>query len=464
MATIYVSKDGNDSNAGTDISSPKLTLDSAISASSRDGAVEIIDSETYTPPGIYIRGTDVRYDLTIVATGSNTPIINGAGTNSVAFYVAASGTIFRGLEFANFKEQPIEIHSSSTRTSNGCLTFITGCYFRDNGGTASIPTISGLGGHTSHGSAKVTRCKIINNTGPGIDSVQDFVRITNCLIVTNGQHGITGSPVTGAARTGMSASFCTIVTLDSSGDPFDGFAIKRFGGSVSNCLVSGSRFGISSTKTDSGHFLSSNNFVLADEQTHGGLGLGSSSEAGLNEIDYLGFDNYREDLFNSTNASGGYHLATASSTHVSQDAASPIDAGNKFTNAPTIDLDGNIRPYGGTGVYDSTANFDIGCYEFIPIPWTEFTTSAPEPDFDADFTINAQRNTVSQQRRNNGQWPPSLTGVKHIITQPPYSSVVPGAANLRGRTAPYMLSNGGDPTKYTVSSSNNANSSKSGSA
>ena len=50
MGTVFVSKSGNDSNAGTDSGSPKLTIQSAVDAvdgTSAPRIVTILDSGTY---------------------------------------------------------------------------------------------------------------------------------------------------------------------------------------------------------------------------------------------------------------------------------------------------------------------------------------------------------------------------------------------------------------------------------
>ena len=56
MATYFVAKTGDDANAGTSVSAPKLTIDSAWQATTlgaSDDSIIILDSETYTGSGNY---------------------------------------------------------------------------------------------------------------------------------------------------------------------------------------------------------------------------------------------------------------------------------------------------------------------------------------------------------------------------------------------------------------------------
>jgi hypothetical protein len=114
MAIYFVAKTGNDSNAGTSVSAPKLTIDSAwqaVALGASDDSIIILDSETYTGSDNYqlsnrnvttftIKGDDGTY-----SGSKQLPVIDGGGTAEHFMYVrgtAGDGWTIENLKFINF--------------------------------------------------------------------------------------------------------------------------------------------------------------------------------------------------------------------------------------------------------------------------------------------------------------------------------------------------------------------------
>ena len=114
MATYFVAKTGDDANAGTSVSAPKLTIDSAwlaVALLDSDDEIIILDSETYTGSDNYqlsnrnvttftIKGDDGTY------SGSRQlPVIDGGNTAEWFMYVRGTtgdGWTIENLKFINF--------------------------------------------------------------------------------------------------------------------------------------------------------------------------------------------------------------------------------------------------------------------------------------------------------------------------------------------------------------------------
>ncbi len=169
MATYFVAKTGNDSNAGTSVSAPKLTIDSAWQATTlgaSDDEIIILDSETYAGSSNYelsnrnvttftIKGDDGTY------SGSNQmPVIDGEGSAEHFMYVrgtAGTGWLIENIKFINFLVDSgvgiIRYGTTLSQTLN-----VNNCVFDNNVGICL-----GLDHDTT---LNVTRCKFINHEDP----------------------------------------------------------------------------------------------------------------------------------------------------------------------------------------------------------------------------------------------------------------------------------------------------------
>ncbi len=160
MAIYYVSKSGNDSNAGTDVGAPKLTAGSAFAAVSQGDSIIFLDSGTYSGSdntNITARNVD---DITIKADDGTysgavqSPVIDGGGTAGY-FIKYDENYTFSGLTFTNFATTTLGLMTFRTTSGLTALT-IRDCIFHDNTGQiirAEYPT------HTT-----VERCQFYNNT------------------------------------------------------------------------------------------------------------------------------------------------------------------------------------------------------------------------------------------------------------------------------------------------------------
>ena len=93
MANYYVSKSGNDSNAGTAVGAPKLTAGSAFAAVSQGDSIIFLDSGTYSGSdntNITARNVD---DITIKADDGTS--VMDLGPEEFAFFPVKGGV---GLE------------------------------------------------------------------------------------------------------------------------------------------------------------------------------------------------------------------------------------------------------------------------------------------------------------------------------------------------------------------------------
>lgn len=132
MATIFVSKAGNDSNAGTSQDSPKLTIAAAtLAATSDNDIVEIIDEGTYAESQILIKASDVT--LTHTASELGRPVIDSSGLGSTQPISLKSGGTrtgftLNGIEVKGSGHDSQELYAMNNNTSNAVGLTITDCF------------------------------------------------------------------------------------------------------------------------------------------------------------------------------------------------------------------------------------------------------------------------------------------------------------------------------------------------
>ena len=195
MATYYVAKNGNDSNAGTDQTAPKLTIASAISAAgTRLDVIEIIDEGTYSENQLTI-STD---QLTIRHTASELgrPVIDSTGGSQFATVYGENLTLI-GLEIKGGTSQTIYKGDSSYSKFH-----ISGCFIHET---------PKLGSHTYDNTGTPSTIKqsvlYFDGTATPINS-ENGLEISNCLITASAG---TNPLLQGYTPTTNTASFSTFI-------------------------------------------------------------------------------------------------------------------------------------------------------------------------------------------------------------------------------------------------------------
>ena len=413
MATIYVKASdagASDSNAGTDPSAPKATIQSAIEAAddSAPAVVIILDSETY---GEQLNvGTDGGFtpqNITIKGDTGQLPVLDGQGNQAGGIRgTHGRGTVGRTCTGQNMK---FTRHAGAT-TSGGVfqgngsqtnlgLAFVAiDCEFVAN--TTAIFMRTG-GNSDNHNSAN--RCKFTENTkplvdqhsgtGPGLGDM--FIDFVNCVFgITANTEGID----LGTGTSNGTVKNCSFVTnTDQSGHHIilaaviENTVVQNLA-STSNHLV-----GIQANSSRSNNATFGN---FATAQT-GGTDGGNNLEG-------------QDPLFTDT---------TLSNPDLSIPSNSPLVDAGKTISAITVDFNGVTRP--------QNANYDIGAFE-LELPAFYPANDAGEKfarKFGSDsFSIHSTANMLFTRKF-------ALTGSGN--DQGPFFLSNPSPVNLRERTDPY---------------------------
>ena len=400
MTVYYVAKTGNDSNAGTDPASPKLTIDDAVDTAYRAGAgniVEILDSEQYDEGEILVQTNAV----TIRATGSNKPILDGdAGAHDYAFWSYVSGCVYQGLHMRNYDNTIIYGGNASGKSflMSGCIAH-------------SILGPQYLGSGFPVGQAEVHDSWIISDTRGAVETVNpDPVWINNSVIVSNAA----GYPALRGVynHENVTASFCTILGAGFNGSSDHYPIVNVWRGIIRNCIVSGSGNGINAYTGNSTY-----NLVYVDNddfmawKSDGGAN-GSTRSADTGEIT-------GDPLF----------VAGAAPTriNINEDnynigASSPaVDAGVAYLSVDA-DISGNAR----------VAPPDLGAYEYqtIPATWTSYLSESNRR-YGRDLTINNYKNLRANHKFRVASNPDQM----------PFLYGGSGSPTIRARGKAYKVNN-----------------------
>jgi len=403
MTVYYVAKTGNDSNAGTDPASPKLTIDDAVDTAWRGGAgniVEILDSEQYDEGEIQI----LTNAVTIRATGSNKPILDGeAGAHNYAFWSYVSGCVYQGLHMRKYDDTIIYGGNASGKSflMSGCIAH-------------SIMGPQYLGSGFPVGQAEVHDSWIISDRRTAVQTVNpDPVWINNSVIVSNSEGY---SALKGVYNhENVTASFCTILGAGFNGSSDHYPIVNVWRGIIRNCIVSGSGNGINAYTGNSTY-----NLVYVDNDAFmawdtGGGANGSTRAQNTGEI-------ARDPEF----------VAGAAPTHIDIDvdnynigAASPANAAGVAYLSVSVDISGNVRG-------DPP---DVGAYEFNPT-WTRYL-SEPDRRFGRDLTINNYKNLSADHKFRLRE------GTKSVANpgQMPFLYGGSGVPTIRARGKAYKVNN-----------------------
>ena len=374
MAIYFVAKTGNDSNAGTSVSAPKLTIDSAWLATSTGDSIIILDSETYAGGSNYELSNRNITELTVQGddgTYTNTtqnPTIDGETGAGWFMYVrgtSGSGWTFRNLKFIRFNSTAGEgILRYGTGISQTLL--IEDCEFSD-----SIGRTLALAGATT---LTLSRCKFfdINGVTSGDNGIVGFAAqntnistIKNCLFYNLGPRMANGSfRVIGAGsrlnNSNSVVSHCTIAkrntTVSNAATPTHLIDIGP--GTVEHCLIY--NFDVTDT---SGATINGTSAATVRYNTYGSTDItwsgsegplkGSGTETGnVLLTGDPGFVDYEKN---------DYRLTVAA-----RSIAVDVSSGS----TETVDITNTLRSELDRLAYNSGLN-DNGCYE------TSFWTPSP---------------------------------------------------------------------------------------
>lgn len=399
----YVAKRGDDSNAGTDPSSPKLTINNAVAAAYGAGTgniVEIIDSGQYNEGDINI----FTNPITVRATGSNKPIMDGdSGNNDYAFVPYISGNLFQGLHMRNYDDGLI----NTSFNSNAKSYILSGCIGHFIGGPQQIGN-----GLSSGQSAEVKDCLIVSDTRNAFTCENAIVWFNNSVVASNA----VAYPAIDSqqANVNITASFCTFIGSGHDNNAGRYYNIVNRVYKVINCIVSGSGDGINA-------FDSTYNLVEVSGEPF--ITWSNDSFDGTPRTRNTG-EQSGDPLFQSGSQPGTATPAVNGNVdfdtqwYTITEGSRAIDAGVSYLSV-TTDISGNTR-----------TSPDIGAYEYISQDpeWSSYT-SQPQNKYGADFTINSYLNMSS-----NYKFKYSLPN-----RQAPFSLGQSGPPTVRERNTPYKV-------------------------
>jgi len=395
MTIYYVAKTGNDSNAGTSLSAPKLTIANACDAADNGSGniVEIIDSEQYNEGDIEI----YTNPITVRATGSNKPIMDGdSGNNDYAFEPYISGCVFQGLHMRNYDDALVNAGTTAAKSF-----LLSGCIGHYILGPQQI-------GGAATGVAEVQDCKIVCEQRNAFTCTNANIWFNNSVIASNAVNYVIDSA---QSYTNVTASFCTIIGSGYNNSSGRNLNLLNQVYKVRNCIISGSGNGINA-------YDSTYNLVHVSNDP---------------------FIQWSNDSWDGTSRSANTGELTGDPKFVSGSQpgkADPAAYGNVEFGTQDYSLTAG-NPASGKGVSYGSVTLDIvettranpptiGAYEFTEI-WTDYGTEDRLP-FDPDsLAINHYVNVRENQKYRIAKNPEQI----------PFSRGVKGPSTLRGRKTPY---------------------------
>jgi len=394
MTVYYVAKTGNDSNAGTSLSAPKLTIANAcgVADGGTGNIVEIIDSEQYNEGDVFIYPNAI----TVRATGSNSPIMDGdSGNNDYAFDPYVSGCVFQGLHMRNYDNALVGGNTA------GQSFLLSGCVGQYILGPQQI-------GGASTGVAEVQDCKIVCEQNFAFSCANANIWFNNSVIASNAVSHVVDSQ---QSHVNVTASFCTFIGSGYNNSNGRNGNIINHVYKIRNCIVSGSGDGINA-------YDSTYNLVHV---------------SGDPFVEWSGDD------YDGTPRSANTGEITGDPKFVSGSQpgkADPAAYGNVEFGTQDYSLTTGT-PASGKGVSYGGVTLDIveatranpptiGAYEFAQI-WTDYETEDRFPFDPADLTINHYVNIRENQKYRIASDP----------HQTPFSRGIKGPSTLRGRNTPY---------------------------
>ena len=401
MATIFVSKAGNDSNAGTSQGSPKLTVAAAtLAATNNSDIVEIIDEGTYAESQILIKANDVT--LTHTASAVGRPVIDASGLGSTQPISLKSGgtrTGFthNGIEIKGSGNDSQELYAMNNNTSNAVGLTITDCFIYEVAAVADqfLQATSGDKALIKQSSFMFVAA---NRDAFALAGGCEF-EIENCFLSRSS--GGSDRPIIAglSSQTASTASFCTFVQTAGSGiDIIDQF------GKVINCVVTGS---------------GNVNGIDALDHTFNVVNVvGTAFKNGSNSSASAGTGETEAAVTFVDGTSAGNTEAVINNFALAEGSVG-IDQGTAF-NSINIDILGVSRPQG-------TA-FDMGAFERLE-PYFQVVDNSQvfNTKFGGSFEIRGTTNRLRTRRF------PSLVENR----QAPFLISIPGPATIRERSGSY---------------------------
>tara|TARA_A100001515_G_scaffold92060_1_gene73481 strand:- start:1157 stop:2461 length:1305 start_codon:yes stop_codon:yes gene_type:complete len=430
MANYFVSKSGNDSNAGTSTGAPKLTIDSAWQAVAEGDSIIIIDSGTYSGSdntALSSRNIDnitIKADDGTHSGAAQSPIIDGGG--SAAYFVRFDENYtFSGLTFINFAAGGAGILTH--RTGSGLTTLtITDCIFRDN--TGRIIECDEIDDHTI-----IERCQFYNNTAAlstdnaiQIAAGTNRVTLKNSLFYNIGPKNIAFIMVD-AINDNTSITHCTFAKrntgVSQAAQPQRLFRIG--GGDFKYNIVYEFDATQETILATAGGDVQYNAYGSETATWSGSNGPvnGVTPQNNLILTGDPGFLNY---------SGNDYRLGAAAQSIV-------LDTASGSTE--TVDITNGNRATLDASAFD-TGIRDMGAYEGTGF-WSA-ESSEIYPQIDGDFTINRNLNVNTQWQRA-GENVSSTWGGGVQVAQLPFSVAVNGniPTLIRQRPGAYVMVTGG---------------------
>ena len=328
-----------------------------------DNIVEIIDSGVYAEGDIYI----YTRSITVRATGSNKPIIDGASPNRThCFRPYASGNVFQGLHMRNFDNGVIKGENSA-----GYAYILSGCIAQYDTGPMFIGS--------TNTQSEIRDCLIQadDNDAIRLNNVASTTKVllTNNVIACNFDGGSNGNTINiGQAATNVTMSYCTVIAPGKQGS--DNYNAINQVAKVINCIVSGSGDGINALEsTYNLVFVSGDPFITWS----GNDSNGTPRSANTGEIT-------GNPLFVNGASLGSVNL-TSGQSYALSDGSPAIATGVNYLSIRS-DISGNYR-----------TNFDMGAYAFESTEplWSDYEKE-PVNRFGASLSVEMYKNLASNQK------------------------------------------------------------------
>jgi len=396
MATIYVKASdsgASDSNAGTDPSAPKATIQSAVDAAddSSPAVVIILDSNTYNEAPQLGRDSGFNFQsITIKGDTGQLPVMDGNGTGNVGAFRSGgirgggiSINVIQNIKFIRYGGTSGVLRGDNG--GDGGTYLVSDCEFNANTTNIIAKTFGDASNHTV-----VNRCKFTENTAnivqPAGDMFCDFI---NCVFgIPADTEGINfgNGPTNGTVQ---NCSF--VVNTDINGH----FIIQA--GTIENNVIQNLASSGDHLIGIEAHGSRSNNATFGNFATAqtGGTNGGNNLEG-------------QDPLFTDT---------TLSNPDLSVPTNSPLIGAGKTIAAITADFIGTPR----------TVPYDIGAFQFVY--WMD--TDNPEGD-ETKFGPNGFEIRSTKRKLASRVFPAGEDN-----RQAPFFTTIQGPVNIRGRTTPY---------------------------
>lgn len=402
MATIFVSKDGNDSNAGTSQGAPKLTIAAAVTAANTDGdTVEVIDEGTYAESQIVVAADNIT--LTHTASALGRPVINASGLGSTEIIsLAPNGSTHRrgftlnGIEVRGSGNNSQELFKHNNNSTNANGLTVTDCFVYE------VAAFSNQFIQAGSGEAIRIKQSSFMFINASVDAFKfagsgQFL-IENCFLSRSGASS--EFPILRSLNSTLNAtaSFSTFIFNNVASNPKTILTFPK----VINCIVSGSGTNLDGIDAADHTF----NLVNVDGVAFRN-GSGTSASLGTGETENA------VAFVDGTSAGNTFSVVQ---NFALTDGSPGVDQGTSF-NSVNVDIIGTTRPQNGS--------FDIGAFELNPPYWTDDDGNEGfSRKFGPGLEIRGTANMLDTRRFVRSK----------ENRQSPFFVTIAGPANIRGKT------------------------------